>query len=148
MKWIDLPPVWLAATLGLVYLQARFLSLGMGFGGWAGITGGVLVATGLGLILAAIWEMQRHKTTPVPHMVPTALVTTGIFAWSRNPIYLGDALILTGLILRWDAVLSLLLVPGFVWLIERRFILAEEARCQTAFGEAFARYMSRTRRWI
>lgn len=148
LKWIDLPPVWLAAALGLVWAQARVFDLGLSFGGWAGSVGGGLVALGLGLIIAAIREMRRHRTTPIPHHVPSTLVTTGVFGLSRNPIYLGDALILTGLILRWDAVLSLVLVPVFVWLIGARFVAAEEARCAVAFGEAFRAYKSRTRRWI
>ncbi|MEM6577830.1 MAG: isoprenylcysteine carboxylmethyltransferase family protein [Pseudomonadota bacterium] len=148
LKWVDLPPVWLAATLVLIWLQARFFSFGPGFGAWAAGAGSLLVAVGVIFIAAALWEMRRHRTTPVPHRVPSALVTSGVFAWSRNPIYLGDALILTGLILRWDATLSLILVPVFIKLIGTRFILPEEARCQVAFGEAFRSYMSRTRRWI
>ncbi|MEM6482942.1 MAG: isoprenylcysteine carboxylmethyltransferase family protein [Pseudomonadota bacterium] len=148
VKWIDLPPVWLSAALAVVWAQARFVGLGLGFGGWAEIVGGVLVTVGIVLILAAIWQMREQKTTPVPHRVPSALVTSGVFAWSRNPIYLGDVLILSGLILRWDALLSLVLVPCFVWLIGNRFIAAEESRCQDAFGSEFADYKSRTRRWI
>ena len=148
LKWIDLPPIWLAAVLGLVWGQARFFDLGLRFGAWAGPVGGILVVLGLGLIGAAIWEMRRHRTTPIPHHVPRALVTTGVFGLSRNPIYLGDVLILTGLILRWDAVLSLPLVPVFVWLIGTRFIAAEEARCAEAFGHQFEAYKSGTRRWI
>ena len=81
-------------------------------------------------------------------MRPDALVTTGPFAISRNPIYLADALILMGLSLRWDAPIGVLLVPAFVWLITRRFILAEEARLSDHFGAAFDAYRKDTRRWL
>lgn len=148
LKWIDLPPIWLAAFLLFVWFQGHYFSFDLSFGTWSSLLGGALVAVGLVLIAAALWEMRRHKTTPVPHLVPSALVTSGVFAWSRNPIYLGDAFVLTGLILRWDAVLSLCLVPVFVWVITQRFIRAEEKRCSTAFGEAFDVYRSSTRRWI
>lgn len=76
------------------------------------------------------------------------MVTTGIYSRSRNPIYLGDAMILAGFILYWDAVLSLPLVPIFVWLIERRFVLPEENSLRRKFRADFARYEAKVRRWI
>lgn len=148
LKWIDIPPVWLACALILAWGQARFLGFDLGFGAWAGAAGGVLMVLGIALIVAALWEMRRKNTTPVPHLVPTALVTSGVFSLSRNPIYLGDTLILTGLILRWDAVPSVVLLPLFVLLIDARFIAGEEDRCRKAFGAAFDAYKARTRRWI
>ncbi len=81
-------------------------------------------------------------------MQASALITSGIFARTRNPIYLGDALILTGLILIWDAVPSSILIPAFVLLIQTRFILAEESRLRDAFGDEFLRYTASTRRWL
>ena len=76
------------------------------------------------------------------------MVQSGIYRRSRNPIYLGDVLILAGLILRFDAVLSLVLLPIFVWLLERRFIIPEEDRLRRTFRADFARYERKTRRWI
>jgi hypothetical protein len=73
-------------------------------------------------------EMARARTTVIPRRDPSALVTAGFSAWSRNPIYLADALILTGAILWLDAVLALPLLFSFVWLIQTRFIRDEEAR--------------------
>jgi protein-S-isoprenylcysteine O-methyltransferase Ste14 len=76
------------------------------------------------------------------------MVTTGVFAWSRNPIYLADALMLLGAILWLDAVLALPLVAVFVWLIQTRFIRDEEARLTLAFGPEFDLWAARTRRWF
>ncbi|MCR9112344.1 MAG: isoprenylcysteine carboxylmethyltransferase family protein [Rhodobacteraceae bacterium] len=149
MKWVDLPPVWLVGFGMLTWLQATRFPMGLSFGGaWADFAGGVLVGGGLLLMLLALYELRRHKTTPIPHLEADRLVTTGIFSRSRNPIYLGDALVLTGLILRWDAVLSLPLVPLFVWVIETRFIVGEENRLRRKFRADFARYCQKTRRWI
>mgnify|MGYP000199666159 CR=1 FL=1 len=149
LKWIDLPPVWLIGALALAWWQAQNYTLGLSFGGaWAEFAGGVLVGGGLLLTLLAVYEMRRHRTTIIPHQTASALVTTGIFSRSRNPIYLGDMLVLAGLILRWDAVMSLPLVPIFVWIIERRFIMPEEDRLRRAFRMEYARYMQKTRRWI
>jgi protein-S-isoprenylcysteine O-methyltransferase Ste14 len=93
-------------------------------------------------------EFRRHKTTIVPHETPARLITSGIFKRTRNPIYLGDALILAGLILRWEAVLALPLIPVFVWVIEKRFIEPEENRMRRTFRADFARYCDKTRRWV
>ena len=106
------------------------------------------MGTGLVFIFWAAGTMMAARTTVVPHMRAAELVTTGPFRFSRNPIYLGDALILAGLILRWDAVLALPLVPIFVWLIERRFIIAEENRLRRKFRHEFARYEQKVRRWV
>lgn len=145
LRWIDLPPVWLAVFAALVWVQASRLPFGTFGGAWADLAGGLLVGGGLLLMALAVLQMRRARTTVLPHLTPEALVTTGIFARTRNPIYLGDVLVLTGLILRWD---SLLLVPLFVWLVTDRFILPEEARLADRFGAAFTAYAERTRRWV
>ncbi|WP_116597269.1 methyltransferase family protein [Primorskyibacter marinus] len=149
MKWLDLPPVWLVGALGLAWAQKTWAPLGLSFGPvWADLLGGMLVGGGLLLMVLAVYEMRSKRTTVVPHRIPDALVTTGIFSRTRNPIYLGDSMILTGLILYWDAVLALPLVPIFVWLIEVRFILPEEARLRRKFVAQFARYTQQVRRWV
>lgn len=149
MKYIDIPPVWLFAALGLAWWQKTRFDYGLSFGPvWADLLGGLLVGGGVVLIALAAYEMRRHRTTIMPHEVPDALVTSGIFKRSRNPIYLADSLILTGMILYWDAVLSLPLIPVFVWWIEKHFILTEEKRLRRNFRADFARYEKQTRRWL
>lgn len=149
MKWLDMPPVWLAGALGLAWWQKTYYSMGLGFGpGFAAFFGGLLVGGGLILLALAIWEMRRHRTTIIPHQSADRLVSSGIFKRSRNPIYLGDVLILTGFILYWDAVLSLPLIPIFVWVLEKRFIEPEEAGLRRKFVAEFIRYSQQTRRWL
>lgn len=148
MKWIDIPPVWLlvflalagvaqAAMPGLALHHAGVRMLGLGLG-----------LVGLGLILSAIVTMSRAGTTVIPHEEPDALVTSGLFRISRNPIYLGDALILSGSVLYWGQPVLLVLVPIFMWVIALRFIRAEEARLRAAFGEKFDQWATKTRRWL
>lgn len=147
MKYVDLPPVWLAGFLGLGWAQARVVPTP--FSGAAGdVAGWVLVAAGLALMTAAVVRMLRRHTTVIPRERPAALVTGGVFALSRNPIYLGDALVLAGCGLIWDSLLALVLVPVFVAVIERRFIRGEEAMLRAAFGADFETYEKRVRRWI
>lgn len=147
MKWIDIPPAWLALFLLLAGGQAALfpvLELGRGFR----TIGGVLALAGIAVILLAGVEFRRHKTTLIPHEAPSVMVQSGIYRWSRNPIYLGDVLLLVGLSLRWDSLLGLFAVPLFAWILTRRFILPEEARLRAAFGDAFETYEAQVRRWI
>jgi protein-S-isoprenylcysteine O-methyltransferase Ste14 len=148
MKMIDIPPVWLAGFAVLAWLQPRLIPAGPPAGNTALWAGGALVGLGLALMAAALWAFMRARTTPIPHQEPTALIASGIFRFTRNPIYLGDALVLAGLCIRWGAWTALLLVPLFILLIDRRFIRAEEARLARAFGPDFEAYAARTRRWL
>jgi protein-S-isoprenylcysteine O-methyltransferase Ste14 len=143
---IDLPPVWLLghviAVWGLSFVAPPLFG---GFGDWAGAG---LVGLGVAIAAIAAAQMTLARTTFIPRRNPSALVSTGLFALSRNPIYLADALILTGAILWLDAVVALPLVAVFVWLIQTRFIRDEEARLTMAFGPEFDLWAARTRRWI
>ena len=149
MNWIDVPPLWLAFFTALAWGQARFWPAGLSLmHPVTSFLGGVLVGGGLVLIVLAAVEFRKHNTTIVPHRVPTRIIQSGVYSRSRNPIYLGDALILTGLCLRWDAIPSLALIPVFVWIIERRFILPEENRMRRQFKAEYAKYAQKTRRWV
>ena len=143
LKWSDVPPSWLAAVVfGLWWVapggaRPELLWIGGGF-----------VALGLALIFWAAFVMTRARTTVVPHLRASTLVTSGPFRMSRNPIYLGDALILAGLMLRWGAWWTLPLVALFIFIITQRFILSEEARLTEDFGPAFDAWCQKTRRWL
>lgn len=146
-QMIDIPPVWLVGAIFVLWLQVRlFGALPLGVVGlWAGRG---LIGLGLLLMAAALWSFVRARTTPVPHQMPDAMITSGVFAFSRNPIYLGDALILLGAGLGLGAVSTLVVLPAFIWLIDRRFIQAEEARLETGFPESWPKYRAKVRRWV
>lgn len=135
----------LVITWWIGQLQPAVLSFG---GPVTELLGGLLVGGGIVLILLAAIEMRKRSTTIVPHMEAANLVTTGIFKRSRNPIYLGDALVLAGLALRWETPVALLLVPLFMATITQRFIIPEENRLRVKFRSDFARYCQNTRRWV
>ena len=143
---IDLPPVWLLASLGLVWGIGQ-LGLTL-FGPGGRLVGGLAIGLGLALMAAAVIQMTLRRTTFIPRRNPQALVTGGVFALSRNPIYLGDALVLAGVILWWDVPLAAPVLPIFMLLIQHRFILDEEQRLKNAFGPAFDTWKSRSGRWI
>ncbi|MBL9074954.1 isoprenylcysteine carboxylmethyltransferase family protein [Tabrizicola sp.] len=143
---IDIPPSWLVLHVGAAWVLS-LVSPPM-FGSLARALGSVLVVVGALVMGAAVAQMTQARTTVIPRRDPQALVTSGVFALSRNPIYLADAVILTGAILWLDAVLALPLVFSFVWLIQTRFIRDEEIRLTEAFGPEFDLWAARTRRWL
>ncbi|WP_309666027.1 isoprenylcysteine carboxylmethyltransferase family protein [Tabrizicola sp.] len=143
---IDLPPVWLLAHLALAW-AISFIPLKL-FGAAGVCFGSVLLGLGVTLMAAAIWAMSRARTTVIPRRDPAALVTSGVFGYSRNPIYLADTMILTGAILWWDAALALPLVAVFAWIIQTRFIKDEEARLTAGFGPEFDLWAQRVHRWF
>lgn len=145
LREIDIPPLWLGLALALAWATGQALPLALPLGAAAGR---LLIGLGLALMGVAVLQMVLRHTTFIPRRDPSALVTGGAFRLSRNPIYLGDALILAGAILIWDAALALPLVPAFTALITRHFILGEEARIAARFGAEFDAYRARTRRWI
>jgi protein-S-isoprenylcysteine O-methyltransferase Ste14 len=146
LRDIDIPPTWLALHLAAAWVLS-LVSPDV-FGAFGRLVAGLLVGLGLLLMGLAVLQMARHRTTVIPRRNPSAMVTTGVFGLSRNPIYLGDALVLSGAILWWDAMLAAPLVASFVWLIQTRFIRDEEARLTLAFGPEFDLWASRTRRWF
>jgi len=147
MKWLDMPPVWLIACLVAAWGLGVLLP-SPAFGLWAVWAGPVLVIAGIVLTVLAVLEFRRAATTIVPGHDPSALITSGIFRYSRNPIYLADVAILSGLILYWNALAALPLVLLFVWILRSRFIMHEERRLMQAFPVAFEEYKSATRRWL
>ncbi len=148
LKWIDIPPSWLVAALALTWgLDRLFPSLATGIA-WLEWLGNALVLAGLVTMALGAWELVRHHTTFIPRRVPTNFVRHGIYRLSRNPIYLGDALVLAGAALSWDVWPALALVPAFGWFITRRFILGEEDGLVARFGDEARAWFGSVRRWI
>jgi protein-S-isoprenylcysteine O-methyltransferase Ste14 len=109
-----------------------------------------LAAAGAVVALAGVAEFRRRRTTvnPLQPERASALVTSGVFRWTRNPMYLGLALALFG----WAAFLAhplaALGVPVFVAWMNRWQIPREERALEGLFGAEFARYRTRVRRWL
>ncbi|SDE52436.1 Protein-S-isoprenylcysteine O-methyltransferase Ste14 [Limimaricola pyoseonensis] len=151
MSKVEIPPAWLALCLAAAWIVAWLEPTGLGFGTLAGLAwwvGLALIVAGVGLMLWAVRRMLPRGTPVMPRRTPEALVTDGPFRFSRNPIYLGDALVLAGAALMLDAPLALPLVPLFAWILTRRFIRGEEAALRARFPQAFAEWSARTRRWL
>jgi protein-S-isoprenylcysteine O-methyltransferase Ste14 len=84
----------------------------------------------------------------VPFTQSTALVTGGIYRWTRNPMYLGMMSGLIGLAVLLGTLSAFLPIPLFVWQIRRKFVLPEEAFLEGIFGGRYLEYKARVRRWL
>lgn len=144
------PPAALLISMALIYATSR-LWPGTTIE-WAGLpwVAGILFAVGGGLMLAAVWTLWRAHTTIDPFRPERAshLVTQGVYRLSRNPIYLGDALLLTGVAAWLGQPLGLFVLLLFVLFIDRFQIRGEEVALARHFGDAFHRYRQQTRRWL
>ena len=144
---LDIPPVWLLGFLVLAYAIGRVLPIMAQSYGPAKALGALLIVAGVGLMVWALAVFRAHATSVVPHQMPKRMITTGPFAISRNPIYLGDAMVLAGASLWWGHGFALGLIPVFCAVIQRRFIAPEEGRLKESFGDDFQEYAQKTRRW-
>ena len=109
-----------------------------------------IAIAGLAIAIAGVLAFRHHQTTVNP-MTPSAsssVVTTGIYRYTRNPMYLGFLLVLLAFAVFLSNVMSALFIPAFVIYMNRFQITAEEGALLAKFGTPFAQYMSKTRRWI
>jgi protein-S-isoprenylcysteine O-methyltransferase Ste14 len=143
-----LPPVFLlAALIAMEVLHAfwpvaRLISPPFTYLGW------ILFAAG---IAAAAWVKLRFDRvgTPLkPYQVPEHLVTDGLFAYSRNPVYVGMISGLAGIVVVLGTLTPILVVPAFAIVIRTRFIAVEERMLEERFADAYRDYAKRVHRWI
>jgi protein-S-isoprenylcysteine O-methyltransferase Ste14 len=104
----------------------------------------------LGLAISFASEKQFHQagTTVHPFKESSRLVTDGLYRFSRNPMYLGMALILVGVALLLGSLTPFGVVAIFVGWIQFQFIRREEQMLYTQFGQDWLEYRARVRRWI
>lgn len=109
-----------------------------------------LVAAGALVALAGVLAFRRHKTTvnPFTPEQSSSLVATGIYRFSRNPMYLGFLLALAGWGVHLANWVSVLLLPAFVAYMNRFQIEPEERALAKRFGQQFTAYSLSVRRWL
>jgi len=112
------------------------------------ITGSVLTAIGLGLIVVSLDLFRSARTRPEPWQPASSLIHSGLYRYTRNPMYLGMLLAYAGLALALRSpTAGLLLIPVFA-IIDRLVVAREEAYLERRFGMEFERYRARVRRWL
>ena len=112
------------------------------------LIGAVPILAGLALIVAAVGLFRRHDTPPEPWRPSSAFVSSGIYRRTRNPMYLGMALIYLGLALGLESLAALLLLPVALVIIQTQVIAREERYLDVRFGDDYRAYRARVRRWL
>jgi len=109
-----------------------------------------LAFTGLAIMLTGVLAFRKSKTTINPFQPEQAssLVLTGIFQKTRNPMYLGMLLILSGWAIFLGSAVAFLALPVFVVFMNKFQILPEEKALEELFGQEFSDYLLSVRRWI
>jgi protein-S-isoprenylcysteine O-methyltransferase Ste14 len=141
------PPV-LAILLLFLGLVSRHVVPDVQLGFWQLALGGLIAVFGSAMIIAAFLAFWQAKTNIMPHKAADRLITTGIFAFSRNPIYCGEVIAMFGIGLALGAA-GLIAAAGLLAALVLHFgIKREEAHLAARFGEEWEAYRNRVRRWL
>lgn len=141
------PPLLLAGSLGVAFALGAMVPVGIG-GPTAlrWVVAALLAEAGIGVALWAILRFRAARTNVEPWKPSTALVTDGPSRFTRNPMYLGMALLHVAVALAADSVWPLVTLVGFVWVMTRFVIEREERYLEAKFGAPVAE--RRAPRWI
>jgi len=144
------PPVVVAVTAVLMWLISR-IAPDFAFVIPARNAAAIgLAAVGFITGISGVVTFWRAKTTvnPTKPQSASSLVNWGVYRVTRNPMYLGGLLILTGWAIFLSNPVVFLLLPGYVLYINRFQIVPEERVLTSLFASEFLAYKSRTRRWL
>jgi len=150
--WVSrgpLPPVFLFGAMVAMVVLHLFVPLAQLASSWWRLVGGSAVL--VGGVAVNLWAdrlFKRAGTSVTPFEASTVLIVEGPFALSRNPMYLGMVLILVGTAVGLGSLSPWIVIPVFVWQVQRRFILPEEAKLEGTFGSRYVEYKRATRRWL
>lgn len=148
---LKLPPVVVFFIFGLLmYLLDRFLPIG-GFDFFGRLfLAKILLGSAATIGMLSVIQFFRAKTSvdPTKPDKATKLVATGLFAYTRNPMYLSLLLILLAIALRLGNAFNILLAVGFVSYMNRFQIIPEEKALAKLFGKEFQLYCKKVRRWF
>ncbi|WP_421925016.1 methyltransferase family protein [Neoaquamicrobium sediminum] len=131
LNWL-VPLPWIPGPLGELLFAV----------GW------LVVGGALAIDITAMRTMARAKTTIMPHRGSDHLVTSGPFSFTRNPIYLGNTMLMIGIGLIAGIVWFILLAPVAAFVTQKVAIEREERHLEMRFGKKYRDYAKKVRRWI
>ena len=117
---------------------------------WSGWTTAAWGSIGLGVtVLVAGWiQFFRAKTNVLHHRPASTLIASGLYRFSRNPLYVSGLLLQLGIALLMNQPWIALFVPASKFVFDRYVIAREEAYLEREFGEAYVDYKRTVRRWL
>jgi protein-S-isoprenylcysteine O-methyltransferase Ste14 len=147
MKKLFIPPVFVLISLilivGFYFFMPGFNIIPFPFNFL-----GILVAFPGFALTGKTWELFRHHQTSLYIEKSSALITEGIFAKTRNPMYCGMFMVLLGVSVCFMNVFSMLIPFLFIAIIRIAFIPVEEKMMCDVFGQAYLDYKQKVRRWV
>jgi protein-S-isoprenylcysteine O-methyltransferase Ste14 len=145
------PPLLFLGALALGCLLSLVFPIGLGLAsanGLAFTVGLTFVAIGFALAGISARAFQLAGTHVVPGRPSTALVTTGPYHFTRNPIYIGFVLVYFGLSIMLTSLWVLLLLIPVVIILQRGVVEREETYLERKFGRAYRKYKAQVPRWL
>lgn len=142
------PAAWLLLAVVAMVLSDKYLPIARIPLPGAHLAAQALLIISLSVFALSVWQFHRSRTTVDPRAEATNLITTGVFRYSRNPVYLAMVLLLSAIAVRLGSASAWLFVVVFVWIIQSRQIAWEEQQLAAKFSDAYAAYCQRVRRWI
>lgn len=112
------------------------------------LSGGILAVLGQVVSFAGAGTFRRRGTAVLPFKPASCLVTSGIYRWTRNPMYVGMAVTYAGVAIFVNSLAALVLLPVVLAIIQTQVIAREEAYLERAFGNDYAAYKKKVRRWL
>ena len=145
------PPIVFACCAGLSWLISKTADYQIEF--YPQVKVVIVITTvvaGVALAGNAVFQFHRVGTTiePTKPDDTSALVTRGVYKFTRNPMYLGLLLVLTGWVVFLGNIFGILTLVAFVGYITHFQIRPEERVMASKFGEAYANYCQNVRRWL
>ena len=113
--------------------------------GWIGAA---VALAGAVLIAAAIGLFRRSGENVRPDRPTNTIIDTGLYRWSRNPMYLGMAVLMLGLAILLKSGMAVLMVPVAMMVIANTVIAREEDYLSAKFGAPYRAYLTRVGRWF
>jgi protein-S-isoprenylcysteine O-methyltransferase Ste14 len=144
------PPVVALLAATVMWLASRAApSLGFDVPARRMIAAGLALA-GVVVSVMGVVSFYRARTTvnPMRPQAASSLVVSGVYRVSRNPMYVGLLLVLLGWAVLLSNVLAFAILPAFILYVNRFQIGPEETALAKMFGEQYATYRSRVRRWL
>ena len=142
------PPFIAAANIFLFYLSTLLIPA-FKFSGQT-ILGILIGLEGMIIIFVSINLFRKNQTTinPFQAHLTTTLITSGIYSFTRNPMYLGLSSIQVAFGIYLGAYVSIFLIPAFIIYITNKQIIYEEKVLKKKFGDQYIKYLKSVRRWI
>jgi len=144
------PPVQGLICLGLIWTAGRYFPIfafNLPYQTWLA---GLLVLGGFAIDIAGLLAFRKVQTTinPLRPQNASYLVIVGIYHVTRNPMYLGMLVVLLGAVVYFGNLSGFLVLPLFVFSINKLQIEPEEKTLDKLFGDSYQKYRAEVRRWI